>query len=120
MRHYQQLLMAALGQNGWQLDERRSSEQWWLAELWVISSVRERHGFQLFCAFIIDPQAERPSDIAAVRSIAFTSEPLCGWPQADSAPVVLRPAERNFPAEIASAMLRLDELRSNGHRLTGA
>ena len=113
MRHYQQLLFAALERHGWQLDERRKPEQWWIADLWVISSLRARHGLQLFCSFIVDPQAERPSGIADVRSIAFTSEPLRNWPEADSAPVLLYPADRNFPTTVEPAMVRLDELRAD-------
>src|SRR5690349_14181600 len=76
MRHYQKLLLSALEQHGWQLEERNYPEQWWVAELWVVQSIRHQHGFRVYCTFLVDPQAERSGDLSAVREIAFTPEPI--------------------------------------------
>ena len=111
MRQYQQLLTQAMEQHGWHLDEIGHPDQWWIAEQWTVSSVRERHGLRLFCTFIVDPQSGSARDLSAVRTIVFTQEPLTDWRQTDDAPVVLSPAQRTFPIDINSAMERLDALR---------
>jgi hypothetical protein len=113
MRHYQQLLLTALEQHGWQLDERSHPEQAYIAEQWMVSSLRQHHGFRLFCTFIVDPQSDQPHDIAAVRSIAFTQERPVNWSEADSAALVLYPAQRGFPATIEPAMIQIDGQRTN-------
>ena len=112
MRHYQQLLLDSIERHHWSLDEVRKPEQWWAADIWVISSSRLQFGLRLFVTFIVDPGSERSSDLADIREIAVTREMLADW-HADGALVSLQPHCRNYPADIEVAMSRLDELRND-------
>ena len=85
---------------------------WWAADIWVIASTRQRFGLRLIVTFIVDPGSDRSNDMATVREIAMTREPLADY-QAVDAIISLRPHSRNYPMDVQAAMTRLDEFRQS-------
>src|SRR5262245_38309059 len=113
MRNYQKLLLDSLQCHHWSLDEIRKPEHWWAADIWVISSSSgQQFGPRLFITFIVDPGSGHSNDLAAVWEIAITREMPTDW-HANGALASLRPSSRSYPADIETAMIRLDEFRNN-------
>jgi hypothetical protein len=112
MRNYQKLLLDALQQNHWSLDEVLKPENWWAAEIWAISSIQQQHGLRLFVTFIADPATLGRHGLAGIWEIAITREMLASW-HGHEPLVSLRPNHRSYPADIKAAMNLLDELRNN-------
>ena len=112
MRNFQKLLLDALQQNHWSLDEVIKPEDWWAAEIWAVSSTRQQHGLRLFVTFIADPTTLGCHGLASLWEIAISREMLSNW-HAYEALVSLQPSRRSYPVDIKAAMNRLDELRKN-------
>ena len=71
---YRRQLLAALTVDGWELVQTESQHcEWWFDECWVIRSVREAYGKELFIFFLVDPQWEGPRKPGqGVREVAAT------------------------------------------------
>lgn len=76
MKSYQIQLLNELSANGWELKSVIEEQEWWAETHWVISSVKENFGLELYISFLIDPLHEGAiTDAIVTEIIASTQQP---------------------------------------------
>lgn len=74
MKHYKQVLLQELQNDGWELLERNDDCEGWLEEAWKIRSIKQHWGYEVFILFLVDPQYDGPDKHRAVWSVAARTE----------------------------------------------
>jgi hypothetical protein len=74
MKHYKQLLLQELRDDGWELLERNDDGEWWLEEAWKIRSIKQHWGYEVLILFLVDPQYDGSEKHRAVWAIEVRTE----------------------------------------------
>ena len=76
MKHYKELLLKKLSENGWELQEIDDDTPWWLESSWKIKSVHQNYGYQIYILFLVDRGYEGHNKEIAISQIgAYTKVP---------------------------------------------
>jgi len=75
LRLYKIRLKDLLLENGWELNEIDDETEWWLEELWVITSSKQNWGYKLYLHFLVDLQYEGTNKSSAVWAVSALQEP---------------------------------------------
>jgi len=110
---YKAQLLAALISNGWELVQTETQHpEWWCDQYWVVRSVREMWGMELFIFFLVDPQWEGPRKSGqGVWEIAATAQMPSDWLEAARGIATIPMSKRRWDHKLATFISELTDYR---------
>lgn len=104
-------ILAALPEAGWRLAARRTSEAWWIDELWELESVWSPQGRTACLVFLVDPQWDGPRRFGeAVWAVACSGRRPERWTDSDSSEMVpIRPRWERDREDLWALLRRLHD-----------
>lgn len=112
MKYYKELLLKKLHDSGWELDEIDSETDWWLEEMWKISSTQQNWGFTLYIHFLVDPQYDGTDKSSAVWAVSAIEKPAVGYVEAQNECKIMYLQKGRFDENLDKFVGELNNLRN--------